>query len=219
MKTLRKVMLVTTVSIVSFVGLNTPTDKITAESLRLYETTHSADIHSSVFQSLDSEETEIEKILNDNKTELVLETNENVPQQETSNEDIKVESIDAKIEVPVENDKEPHECVYISEDAVAINPETDKPEKSRSYAGSYELTAYIATGCPCADGNYPQVGHTVACNDPALWHKWIEIEGYGVYYVHDTGGMASNVIDVFVGSYNEAIQFGRRSANIYVLEY
>lgn len=86
------------------------------------------------------------------------------------------------------------------------------------YMGNYELTAYIATGNPCADGQYPQVGFTVASNDPNLWHKWIRIEGYGEYYVHDTGGMASNVIDIFVSSYDEAIQFGRRSADVYVIE-
>lgn len=87
-----------------------------------------------------------------------------------------------------------------------------------TFVGSYQLTAYIATGNPCADGVYPQVGYTVACNDSSLWHKWIYIEGYGKYYVHDTGGMSSNVIDVFVGSYDEAIQFGRRSANVYIVE-
>jgi 3D (Asp-Asp-Asp) domain-containing protein len=79
------------------------------------------------------------------------------------------------------------------------------------------LTAYIATGNPCADGVYPQVGYTVASNDPNLWHRWIRIEGYGDYYVHDTGGMASNVIDIFVGSYDEAIQFGRRTADVYII--
>ena len=46
----------------------------------------------------------------------------------------------------------------------------------------------------------------------------IEIEGYGRYYVHDTGGMATNVLDVFVGSHAEAIQFGRRTAKVYIVE-
>lgn len=84
--------------------------------------------------------------------------------------------------------------------------------------GVYELTAYIETGSPCADGVYPQVGYTAACNDPALWHHWIRIEGYGNYYVHDTGGMASDVIDIFMGSYDEAIQFGRREAEVYIID-
>lgn len=86
------------------------------------------------------------------------------------------------------------------------------------YMGNYELTAYIATGNPCADGQYPQVGYTAACNDPDLWHKWVHIEGYGDYYIHDTGGMASNVIDIFVGSYDEAIQFGRRQGEVYIID-
>lgn len=84
--------------------------------------------------------------------------------------------------------------------------------------GVYELTAYIATGCPCADGSYPQVGYTAASNNPSLWHRWIHIDGVGDRYVHDTGGMAVNVIDLFVGSYDEAIQFGRRTAEVYIID-
>lgn len=90
--------------------------------------------------------------------------------------------------------------------------------QEEEYAGFYELTAYVATGNPCADGVYPQTGYTVACNDPLLWHKWIHIEGYGDYYVHDTGGMSSNVIDIFMGSYDEAIEFGRREAEVYIID-
>lgn len=96
--------------------------------------------------------------------------------------------------------------------------EEQQQEENKIYIGEYELTAYVATGNPCADGVYPEIGYTVACNDPALWHKWIYIEGYGNYYVHDTGGMSSNVIDIFVGSYDEAIQFGRRSADVYMID-
>lgn len=95
--------------------------------------------------------------------------------------------------------------------------EEQQQEESKIYIGEYELTAYVATGNPCADGVYPEIGYTVACNDPTLWHKWIHIEGLGDYYVHDTGGMSSNVIDIFVESYDEAIEFGRRSANVYVI--
>ena len=92
---------------------------------------------------------------------------------------------------------------------------TDSSDEYTYYA-TYTLTAYCATGNPCADGVYPTVNHTVASNDRNLWHKWIYIEGLGTYYVHDTGGMATSVIDVFMGSYSECMQFGRRSAKIYV---
>ncbi len=95
---------------------------------------------------------------------------------------------------------------------------TDEQPSAGTAVGTFELTAYCATGNPCADGVYPTVGHTAACNDSRLWHHWIYIEGYGTYYVHDTGGMASNVIDIFMGSYNECIQFGRRSAKVYIID-
>ena len=92
-------------------------------------------------------------------------------------------------------------------------------EIKQTHLGTYQLTAYIATGNPCADGVYPTVNHTAACNDPNLWHKWVYIEGYGKYYIHDTGGMPSNkIIDLFVGSYDEAIQLGRRTAEVYLIE-
>jgi 3D (Asp-Asp-Asp) domain-containing protein len=90
------------------------------------------------------------------------------------------------------------------------------------YIGEYDLTAYTHTGNNCADGVYPCAGVTVACNDTKLWHKTIRIEGYGDFYVHDTGSMAvmgTNTIDIFVDSYNEAIQFGRKKdVKVYILE-
>lgn len=117
--------------------------------------------------------------------------------------------------------QEEEKVVIVPEVEIVTTEETEEPGTImtfNSYAGHYELTAYIETGNPCADGVYPEVGHTAACNDPALWHKWIHIEGYGDYFVHDTGGMASNVIDLFVSSYDEAIQFGRREAEVYIIE-
>lgn len=108
-------------------------------------------------------------------------------------------------------------CQAIEEKAKGLALiEANKPKMV--YFGSMQMTAYVATGNPCADGNYPVSGWTVACNDSRLWHRTIYIEGYGTRYVHDTGGMASNVIDIFVSSYDEAIQFGRRSADVYVVD-
>ncbi len=87
-----------------------------------------------------------------------------------------------------------------------------------AYYSTMELTAYMWTGNPCADGVYPAEGYTAACNDPNLWHKWVYIEGVGTYYIHDTGGMASNVIDIYMGTYDACVNFGRQSANVYILE-
>ena len=86
------------------------------------------------------------------------------------------------------------------------------------YFGKMATTGYLATGNPCADGSYPCVGWTVACNDRRLWHKTIYIEGVGTRYVHDTGGMPVNVLDVFVGSIEEAYAMTNNSRAVYIVE-
>jgi 3D (Asp-Asp-Asp) domain-containing protein len=112
--------------------------------------------------------------------------------------------------------EEPEEEVTEEEPVTEESTESESSDEGYTYYATYSLTAYCATGSACADGVMPSVGYTVASNDPNLWHKWIYIEGVGDRYVHDRGGMASTVIDVFMGSYGECIQFGRRSAKIYV---
>jgi 3D (Asp-Asp-Asp) domain-containing protein len=109
----------------------------------------------------------------------------------------------------ITNEEQPYDVYY---------EEEEETTTEGTYVGYFELTAYCATGNPCKDGVYPQVGYTAACNDSRLWHHWVYIEGYGTYYIHDTGGMAVNVIDIFMGSYGECIQFGRRSANVYIVD-
>lgn len=88
-----------------------------------------------------------------------------------------------------------------------------------TYLGVYELTAYEYTGNCCADGSAPIEWWSVACNDPALFHKKIYIEGYGEFWVCDTGGMSSySILDLYLGDYNSCIEFGRRSAKVWVCE-
>lgn len=94
---------------------------------------------------------------------------------------------------------------------------TEEQEPIQEFVGVYELTAYAETGNPCSDGEYPRISHTAASNDPALWHRWIFIEGHGTYFVHDTGGMSSNVIDIYLGDYDSCIAFGRQSAKVYII--
>lgn len=92
---------------------------------------------------------------------------------------------------------------------------TESPQTGS--AGTYELTAYIATGNTCANGEYPTAGYTIASNTLPLGTR-VYIEGIGERVVEDRGGMAGNVIDVFVSSYDEAIQFGRQTGEVYILE-
>ena len=100
---------------------------------------------------------------------------------------------------------------------VEIIPFKEPNKDSMTYLGSYELTAYAWTGNPCANGNYPSLGYTVASNSIPIGSR-IYIEGYGEYVVEDRGGMASNVIDVYLEDYSSCIQFGRRTANVYLIE-
>ena len=111
-------------------------------------------------------------------------------------------------------DKEKVEVIPFESDEV----ESYEPDNlGRTYLGTYQLTAYEWTGSPCANGNYPTTNYTVAFNSLPLGTK-IYIEGYGDYVVEDRGGMGNNVIDVYMGDYSACIQFGRRSANVYIYE-
>jgi 3D (Asp-Asp-Asp) domain-containing protein len=103
--------------------------------------------------------------------------------------------------------------------------ESEEPQRASDKAtegnmrsiGWYELTAYEATGSPCANGNYPTVGYTVACNSLPLGTR-IHIAGYGDYVVEDTGGMGGGVIDIYLGDSASCIQFGRQSAEVFIYE-
>ena len=90
-------------------------------------------------------------------------------------------------------------------------------EGGMTYVGYYELTAYEWTGNPCANGNYPTTGYTVACNTLPLGTT-IYIEGYGTYVVEDTGGMGGGVVDIYMGDVNTCYEFGRQVANIYIID-
>lgn len=84
---------------------------------------------------------------------------------------------------------------------------------SVSFAETYEVTAYTHTGYVMANGEYPHVG-AVASNDFPLGTV-LSING-SRYVVKDR--MAYNgVIDIFVDSYDEAINFGRQYLNVYVV--
>lgn len=84
---------------------------------------------------------------------------------------------------------------------------------SMSYAETYEVTAYTHTGAVMANGEYPHVG-AVASNDFPLGTV-LNINGSN-YVVKDRMAY-SGVIDIFVDSYDEAINFGRKYLNVYVV--
>lgn len=84
---------------------------------------------------------------------------------------------------------------------------------SMSHAETYEVTAYTHTGSVMANGEYPYVG-AVASNDFPLGTV-LNIDGSN-YVVKDRMAY-DGVIDIFVDSYDEAINFGRRYLEVYVV--
>ena len=84
------------------------------------------------------------------------------------------------------------------------------------YLGSFKCTGYVATGNTCANGNYPTSGYTIASNSLPMGTR-VYIEGIGERVVEDTGGMANNVIDVFVDSTSEAYAL-TGDYEVYVIE-
>ena len=111
------------------------------------------------------------------------------------------------------------ETMGMMETVCTYTCEEPKAYPTYRYYSTKELTAYTATGNACADGVYPSAGYSAASNDPNLWHKWVHIEGYGDFYIHDTGGMSTNVIDIYMNTRSECIQFGRKKGvSVYVYD-
>lgn len=78
------------------------------------------------------------------------------------------------------------------------------------------ITHYTHTGNPTASGRMPVAGRTVACNYLPLGSK-VKINNH-IYIVEDRVGIDGNIIDVFVDSESEAIQKGRYTTDVAVVD-
>lgn len=134
-------------------------------------------------------------------TENITETYTEAETEEIT-EEMTTEAAEEYYEEPVEPDP-------------PAEPSEPEPE-GMTYLGTYWITGYTATGKPCANGNYPTVGYTVASNSLPMGTV-IYIEGIGTRVVEDRGGMASNVIDVFVDSTSTAYAI-TGSYEVYIVE-
>lgn len=148
-----------------------------------------------------------------------LSENIDIPEEEITEEIITTE-----IETTEETPTTEYYIEPTTEDYVEPTTETpiaESPE-GMTYIGTYELTAY----CPCeyccgktdgitASGTQATAGRTVGCNS-LPFGTVISINGHQ-YVVEDRGGMSSNVIDIFFNTHQEALNFGRQTADVYIV--
>ena len=77
------------------------------------------------------------------------------------------------------------------------------------------LSTHTATGIDL------RVNPRVIAVDPSVipLGSTVEVEGYGVFSAEDTGGAINGrKIDIFVSTYDEAIQFGIRNVRVRILD-
>lgn len=85
--------------------------------------------------------------------------------------------------------------------------------------GTWRITAYAYTGSPCANGNYPTTGYTIACNSLPFGTQ-VYIEGVGYRTVEDRGPewLGSYWCDLYLGDVSECIQWGDQYRDVYIVE-
>lgn len=107
---------------------------------------------------------------------------------------------------------------------VAIGTEVGNPEANAPVSGNYskvmtvEATAYTHTGNLTATGTVARVG--VIAVDPRVipLGTRVYVEGYGYAVAEDTGGLIKgNIIDLFMDTNEECINWGRRHVKMYIL--
>lgn len=81
------------------------------------------------------------------------------------------------------------------------------------------MTAYEWDGTRCANGNYPTVGYTVACNSLPLGTK-VYIDGIGYRTVEDRGATwhDDNWMDLYLGDVAACNEFGVQDRDVYLVK-
>ena len=106
----------------------------------------------------------------------------------------------------------------LSDDVLSLDQDPKSDLGNYAFHGHFVLTAYEWTGAPCANGAFPTVGYTVACNSLPLGTR-VYVEGIGERVVEDRGASwhSSNWMDIYLGDVSACDQFGVREADVYVL--
>lgn len=101
---------------------------------------------------------------------------------------------------------------YVCADFVSV----DDPHEGMELLGTWRITAYTWTGYPCANGNYPSDGYTIACNSLDFGEQ-VFIDGIGLRTVEDRGPswLGSEWCDVYMNSYSGCVQWGSQQRRVW----
>lgn len=102
----------------------------------------------------------------------------------------------------------------------------DNSSENWVYLGTFASTAYCScrkccgkwSGGPTASGKMPQAGRTIAVDPKVIpLGSQVKING-NIYTAEDTGSaIKGKKIDIYYNSHSEALNWGRRSIEVYVL--
>ncbi len=92
----------------------------------------------------------------------------------------------------------------------------EDPQDDMELLGTWRITAYAWTGNPCANGNYPTTGYTIACNSLPFGTQ-IYVEDVGIRVVEDRGPayLGSEWCDLYLGDYNSCVQWGSQQKRVW----
>lgn len=119
---------------------------------------------------------------------------------------------DIEYETGISNNEEEQIIEEIQEPIVEEVIEVE--ETNNQYVGTFSITAYTWTGNTMANGEYPYYGSVASCDFPL--GTTLYIENVGNFIVNDVCP-TSGVIDVYMNTYEECINFGRQYCNVYVM--
>ncbi len=106
--------------------------------------------------------------------------------------------------------------------APQIVPQESKPVQNTIPEGSVKqvlnCTAYTATGNATASGVMPRANHTIAAWSGLPFGTKVYIPALQTTFtVEDRGGaVTEGIIDIYMDSYNDCIQFGRQNLEAYI---
>ena len=144
---------------------------------------------------------------------------------ESANEAATAENTDANAasETSTSSDASADAANNIESSATAEAQEAETP--SEIYAGRFTTTAYCSCRKCCRggknrtkSGTIPQAGRTISA-DLRVFPLGTKLRINGVVYtVEDSGsGIRGNKLDIFFNSHSQALQYGKRSADVYIV--